>query len=174
MQTSPTLTGPGAVTATATDGTATSTTTAVLTANSFAFTFTQMFPDNDQTSGSGNVEFLASAGDQYMITDPRPVRTDPTSDSIFTWDANLMDVLTSTVLYDTHNGGSVTGALTSGDLYEFSVTTSVFTLGLDPTFMYAPSLTITPGTATPENPAPLIPVVLVGLAWLRRRRRTVR
>ncbi len=157
-------------TATQTDGTATSTTVGTFSTSGFSFSFTQTFPDDDQTAGTGLAEFTAGIGTSYGILDPAPGFSDPTADSTYSVDASLYDKSTATYLYDTVNGGSLSGTLTAGDEYQFAANAQLQTMS-DPTLTYDPSISFTGASAAPEYPAPMIPVVLGGLALLRHRLR---
>lgn len=158
-------------TATETDGNATSTTNGIFSTSGFSFGFTQTFPDFDYTAGTGEATFMAGSGTLYMITDPKPSFTDNTPpDTDYSVDTSLYDMTTETYLYDTVKGGSLTGELTSGNEYEFSANAWMQTQ-TDPTLTYTPSLAFTAVSTAPENPAPMIPVLLGGLALLRGRLR---
>jgi hypothetical protein len=158
-------------TATQSDGTATSTTVGTFSTSGFAFSFTQGFPDDDQTAGTAYADFIAGPQTSYALTDPDPFFSDNVPpDSTFSVDLSLFDISTETFLYDTAKGGNLTGELTSGDEYELAANAQLQTIS-DPTLTYNPSVAFTPAITTPENPAPLIPLLLGGLALLRGRLR---
>lgn len=161
-------TTPGTATATNTDGSSTSTTTAVFTLTSGSFNFNQSVSDPDATSGSAYGDFIASVSfNFYTINDGGASCTSCTFDTV-TADTTLTDLRTNQVLYDSMNGGSTSGSLIVGDEYQFSANASLVTTP-DPLLTYGPSLNLSSSTSVPEDPAPLVPVILGAFVLLRRK-----
>lgn len=149
------------------NGDATSSVSVSVSSSRFSYTFTQSFTDPDYTYGSASGMFMATSAVLYSISDTAPTVIAQGDDTLY-YDTSLQDQTTHTTLYDTLNGGSLTGTLTIGDNYSFSSMVYLQTPS-DPTLSYNPSITFSNVQAAPENPAPLIPVVLTAISLLRRR-----
>lgn len=161
---------PSSATATASDGNAVSTTSGSFASTGFSFTFMQSFMDPDTSSGSAYADFTVNSASSYTITDPAAVTTDTDFDT-FGYEATLTDLTSSTTLYTTGDG-SLSGNLTVGDNYQFMSNASMQTLS-DPMLSYTPSIAFGDPmmSSAPEDPAPLVPIVLGSLALLRKRLR---
>lgn len=157
---------PSTAMATASDSNAISTTNGSFASTGFSFTFTQSFADPDGTSGSGYADFTVNSATSYTITDPAASTTDTDFDTV-AYTATLTDLTSNTTVYTTADG-SATGNLIVGNSYQFKADASMQTIA-DPTLSYTPSIAFgSPLTSSaPEDPAPMIPILLGGLALLR-------
>lgn len=141
--------------------------------DSYEFSFSQRFKTQYVAEGTGTLYFEATSVGNYSIADPAPTVTGSIPYS-FSNDTTLIDTTTGVTLYDTQSdSGQTSGSLVVGDSYEFMSTASIYSES-DPALSYDPTISFssTTGlTAAPEDPAPMIPVVLGALALLRNRLR---